>query len=40
MGLGPNFAHLDGEPKKVQFEKVRGILSRRGDYMVQRLEGP
>ena len=40
IGLGPNFAHLDGETKKVQFEKVRDILSRGGVFMVYRPEGP
>ena len=39
-GLGPNVAHLDGETKKVQFEKVRDILSRRGGRMSLRPEGP
>ena len=39
-GLGPNVAHLDGETKKVQFEKVRDILSRRGGCMSLRPEGP
>jgi len=33
-GFGPNVAQLDGETKKVQFEKVRNSLSRWGDCMV------
>ena len=34
FGFSPNVAQLDGETKKVQFEKVRNSLSRLGDCMV------
>ena len=34
FGFGPNVAQLDGETKKVQFEKVRNSLTRWGDCMV------
>ena len=34
FGLGPNFAQLDGETKKVQFQKVRNKVCRWGTCMV------
>ena len=34
FGLGPNFAQLDGETKKVQFQKVRNKVCRWGACMV------
>jgi len=34
IGFGPNIAQLNGETKKVQFEKVPNSLSQWEDCMV------